>query len=64
MNTSDAEAVLLGVFGVGVGSIFLDELSCGGTEKRPIECTCPLTPGCSRGHQEDAGVRCEGCSVT
>lgn len=57
---SDAQAVPLAMFGQGRGRIFLDELACSGTELQLIECTRILTPGCARGHREDAGVRCEG----
>ena len=50
------------IFGEGIGSIFLDNLMCNGSENTLIEC---LANGNDVGlhncdHSEDAGVRCEG----
>lgn len=47
-------------YGSGIGSIFLDDLLCEGTESSLLE--CPIRNGgrhnCN--HSEDAGVQCEG----
>ena len=53
-----AVAIQSAFFGQGTGSIFLDNVSCRGSETRLID--CPSNPvgihNCV--HSEDAGVRC------
>ncbi len=46
-------------FGAGIGSTFLDGVSCGGEENSLIDCTRAASVICSNGHNEDAGVRCQ-----
>ena len=43
-------------FGQGRGQIFLDEVSCNGTEERLTDCMAASTHDCI--HAEDAGVTC------
>ena len=44
-------------FGQGTGPIYLDNVSCSGSESRLIDCNYdPDTRDC--GHSEDAGVVC------
>ena len=46
-------------FGNGIGSIFLDDVGCSGSESQLINCYYDsVTSDCS--HSEDAGVRCQG----
>ncbi|XP_028827762.1 scavenger receptor cysteine-rich type 1 protein M130-like isoform X2 [Denticeps clupeoides] len=53
-----------GMFGGGNGSIWLDEVNCGGDERHLWDCChAPLNQSdCS--HKEDAGVTCTGRSTT
>ena len=46
-------------FGVGIGQIYLDSVSCSGTEGRLIDCSRASSVFCYGGHSEDAGVRCQ-----
>ena len=46
-------------FGVGVGTIYFDSVSCSGAEGRLIDCSRSSTVTCYNGHSEDAGVRCQ-----
>ena len=46
-------------FGPGIGRIFLDSVGCSGREERLIDCYSSSSVSCSRGHSEDAGVRCQ-----
>ena len=46
-------------FGQGIGSIFLDNVACSGSETSLISCPY-TTPTSSDSHSEDAGVRCPG----
>ena len=46
-------------FGQGIGSIFLDNVACSGSETTLISCPY-TTPTSSDYHSEDAGVRCPG----
>ena len=46
-------------FGQGIGSIFLDNVACSGSETSLISCSY-TTPTSSDSHSEDAGVRCPG----
>ena len=50
-------------FGRGNGPIFLDQLTCSGTETSVLECRRSIPhglPTCD--HSQDAGVRCVGKS--
>ncbi|XP_064405891.1 uncharacterized protein LOC135350948 isoform X5 [Halichondria panicea] len=58
-STTDAVAFSTAHFGAGIGSTFLDGVSCGGNEDSLIDCTRALSVICSNGHNEDAGVRCQ-----
>ena len=59
-----AVAVSFAQFGQGTGSIWLDQVSCAGTEATLA--ACPANPigthDCS--HFEDAGVRCQPAVTT
>ena len=57
---TDAIAYSNAKFGAGTGSIFLDNLQCGGTENSLLNCTSDSVVRCYSGHNEDAGVRCQG----
>ena len=46
-------------FGAGNGPIFLDTVGCNGSECNLTDCARSSAGSC-RGHQEDAGVRCQG----
>ena len=54
-------------FGRGTGPILLDDLQCGGSETRIINCPryrsqgIGTYDGCYNGHGDDAGVRCMQC---
>ena len=45
-------------FGQGSGNIFLDEVTCTGSELRLTDCPIDQSHDCT--HAEDAGVRCGG----
>ena len=45
-------------FGQGTGSIWMDDVRCGGTERALRYCSHTRNHDC--GHWEDAGVVCEG----
>ena len=47
-------------FGVGVGTIYLDEVGCTGSENKLTECSRSSSVHCWGGHSKDAGVRCQG----
>ena len=47
-------------FGEGTGSIFLDEVSCLGTESLLLSCSNNGIGVHDCAHYEDAGVRCQG----
>ena len=58
---SSGTAIGSASFGQGSGPIFLDDVSCGGTEIILARCGhlgINITRSCS--HAEDAGVRCSG----
>ena len=60
MCATDSVALNSAHFGAGTGSIFLDGLGCSGSEQRLIDCSRSSTVSCFSGHNEDAGVRCQG----
>ena len=47
-------------FGAGIGTIFLNDVGCTGSETNLTDCTRSSTVSCISGHSEDAGVRCQG----
>ena len=47
-------------FGAGVGPIYLDNVGCTGSEANLTDCPHSSVVNCLRGHNEDAGVRCQG----
>ena len=57
---TDAVAFSNAHFGAGTGTIYLDDVSCTGSETNLIDCSRSSTVICYRGHSEDAGVRCQG----
>lgn len=49
------------MYGPGSGPIFMDKLSCGGTESSLLECRALAPIGVHQcEHSEDASVFCEG----
>ena len=57
-STSDAVAFSYSHFGAGVGSIFITNVGCGGSESELQDCTSSNSvSNCD--HNEDAGVRCQ-----
>ena len=69
---TDAVAFSSAHFGAGIGRTFLDEVGCTSSERRLIDCSRAPSSSlrCSRGHSEDAGVRCQlggllqNCNIT
>ena len=58
-SDTDSVAFTSSHFGNGIGSIFLDDVGCSGSESQLINCYYDsVTSDCS--HLEDAGVRCQG----
>lgn len=53
-----AQAHVGGIFGVGTGQIWLDELECVGSEKNIEDCPSALWGQNNCNHNEDAGVTC------
>ena len=49
-----------GVFGVGSGAIWLDNVQCTGEEERVWQCSHEGWGVHNCNHSEDAGVRCAG----
>ena len=46
--------------GAGSGRIFLDDVQCAGSEMRLSECSASPVGSHNCGHNNDAGVSCEG----
>ena len=57
---TDAVAFSSAHFGVGVGTIYLDEVGCTGHEIQLTRCPRSSSVVCRYAHSEDAGVRCQG----
>ena len=49
-----------GFFGLGTGRIHFDDLGCNGTEQSLLVCSHRGTGVHNCGHNEDAGVICQG----
>ena len=55
-----AIAFLNAHFGPGAGLTYLNNVHCNGTENNLMECPRQHLVSCSRGHNDAAGVRCQG----
>ena len=56
---SDSQARRSAYFGEGTGNIFLDGLTCTGTEMRLADCPSNQLGGQNCAHSQDAGVQCQ-----
>ena len=61
---TDAVAFSNAHFGTGVGPIYLDNVDCNGSESNLADCAKSFTVNCFSGHNEDAGVRCQGRCIS
>ena len=59
LSVLDAKPVVSTYYEPGNGDIVLDEVSCGGEERRLVDCPTKTTVN-DFGHKEDAGVKCDG----
>ncbi len=53
----EAQAVTGGMFGEGVGRVWLDNIQCTGSEQSLMNCSSQTASNCT--HSRDAGVRCQ-----
>ena len=58
LSALDAKPVVSAYYVPGNGDIVLDEVSCGGKERRLVDCPTKTTVN-DCGHKEDAGVKCD-----
>ena len=59
-----ATAISEAHFGIGLGDIFLDDVTCTGVETELLSCTSNLIGIHNCYHGKDAGVFCEGDGVS
>ncbi|XP_072048762.1 uncharacterized protein [Amphiura filiformis] len=60
LGFTSGTVVSSGTYGSGSGQIWLDDVSCSGTERSLTECTHNTWGDNNCGHHEDAGVICSG----
>ena len=63
-NNSTVSTVITTGFMTGIGQIWLDDVQCGGTETRLIDCPSSPLGNHNCDHFKDAGVRCEPIGKT
>jgi len=63
LSPSDTLPVSGAFYGMGNGSIFLDNVLCRGSESNLLQCTRARREEFNCDHSEDAGVRCDGTIV-
>ena len=61
---TDAVAFHSAHFGAGIGPIHLNNVGCTGNENHLIDCSRSPSVSCYYGHSDDAGVRCQGGSIS
>ena len=57
---ADGTALVNAYFGEGTGSIALDYVACTGSKTQLLACPSSSSISTNCGHDDDAGVRCEG----